>query len=401
MPFSAGRELVQASRTAIPDLASSPCPTFDFPDLTEPSSFSDAVTTKTLSSARTDDEADFVPSRLFPNRSLGILLKYCFDELEIYYPCIDRVDFYQRLSLLFGQHCLYEGQSTLIPRKPEYLALAALVCSMVTIATYLDGPHESDQNIDGRDNHAAAAWEWHLESRRLLDAYAWDNDPSPDTICLKVFEVFYYTMTEQNREMSMAKTVAVELAFALHLNNEACWHQMTHREREYRRLLWWLIYVLDRRISIRTKHPYLIHDSEVFVGDFTAQSRMHYLANDPFQFQRTPPDLHFDVYQWPLPSNPNEDWFVYWQFNVRCAKIAERVWDHCYSLRMGGAVDVNDLDALLFKLERSLPPTLMWNSSVLLDLVQAGKTDRYLRLRLIIFEVCLVTLELPGGNKKD
>lgn len=396
MPSSAGRELVQASRTGISDFTSSSCSNFDYPDTAVSSSFSDVVTTKTLSSAGPDDEADFVRSRLFPNRSLGILLKYCFDELEIYYPCIDRVDFYQRLSVLFGQHCLYKGKSTLIPRKPEYLALAALACSMVTIATYLDGPPESDRNIDSRDTYAAAAWEWHLESRRLLEAYAWENHASPDTICIHVFEVLYYTMTERCGAMSIAKTIAVELAFALQLNNEASWPQMTHREREYRRLLWWLIYVLDRRISIRTKHPYLIRNSDVFVGEFTAQSRMHYLADGPFQFQRTPPDMQFDMCRWPLPSNPNEDWFMYWQFNVRCAKIAERVWDHCYSLRMEGAVDVNELDALLFKLESSLPPTLLWNSGVLLDLIQEGKTDRYLRLRLIIFEVYLGKITAVG-----
>ena len=67
-----------------------------------------------------------------------------------------------------------------------------------------------------------------------------------------LLETIFNTMLEKNSAMSVSKAVAVELAFALELNNETAWADLTQREREYRRLLWWTVYIIDRRISIRT-----------------------------------------------------------------------------------------------------------------------------------------------------
>jgi hypothetical protein len=349
-----------------------------------------------------DATCDVVPSRLQSNETLGFLLKYFFDELEVYYPCIDRADFYQRLSTLFDRHCSYQGSTTWIPKKPENLCLAALTCTILALATYLSGGSASNE-LQGAEDCTAAASEWHQESRKLLAEYAWDDEPSLDVLRLHILEVLYYTMLEKSRAMSMARAVAVELAFALELNNEAAWGQLTYRQTEYRRMLWWMVYIIDRRISIRTDRPYLINDTEFAVKDFTSQSRMCYLSHPLFDLGYNPSDATFGVHQWPQPSEPTGDWFAYLQFNTRWSRIATRVWDNCCSLGTARSVDVEGisaLDVLLVNLESSLAPILLWKQESLLDLIQAGKTDRYIRLRLIMFEVCFRDkyTRSPGGH---
>ena len=378
-------------RTSIPGSIFSSGPAFNSSDTSAPSPFSEAATAETYSPEESHSYSEYVPSRLSPDHKLGFLLKYCFDELETYYPCVDRVDFYNRLSTLFTQHCSYKDNLTLVPKTAEHLALAALTCAILALATHLGGHSDQIQPPGSDDDYAAAGYEWHLESRKLLAEYAWDNEPCLDVLRLHILEVLYYTMVQKRRAMSMAKAVAVELAFALELNNEAAWNGMKTREREYRRLLWWMTYIIDRRISIRTGRPYLIHDSEFSVGMFSSQSRMCFLADDAFELEHGRADMAFKTRSWPRPSMATEDWFAYLQFNIRWSKIATRVWDNCCSLRVSNAVDLDEidtLDMLLLNLERSLPPTLLWDPNGMYNLVQAGKTDRYLRLRLIMFEVC-------------
>ncbi|KAJ9606315.1 hypothetical protein H2200_009276 [Cladophialophora chaetospira] len=389
MGFSARREIVQSLRTNVPGATLSPNPVPAFQAANEPSPVLETTTAGACSPASTSDSGHYVSSKLRPSPKLGFLLKYCFDELEIYYPCIDRADFYGRLSVLFVHDCSYGDGRTLIPKKPESLALAALTCTIVALATYLVGRSQSEDSADDEDTCGTDAWEWHLESRRLLTEHAWQNDPCLDVLRLHLLEVLFFTMVEQSQALSMAKAVAVELAFALELNNEAAWSKTTQREKEYRRLLWWMVYIIDRRISIRVGRPYLIQDSDCAVGEFTSLSRLYYLSNDTFEYGCNPADIDFGMNLWPRPSKPAEDWFAYLHFNVCWSRIAARAWDSCCSLRARQAVDldeVNAVDQLLRNLERSLPPTLLWSPNGLASMVQAGNSDRFLRLRLIIFE---------------
>ncbi len=393
---------MQALRTNVPGTALSPSSASNLPEPSDHSPVSDttAITAGTHAATSQYGNCDFVSSRLQPNRKLGSLLKFCFDELEIYYPCIDRADFYGRLSLLFNQHSSNKDGTTLIRKNPEHLALAALTCAVLALATYLGGPASNGTHTDESDCETTAE-EWHLESRRLLGEYAWEREPCLDVLRLHILEVLYFTLLEQSRSISMAKAVVVELAFTLELNNEAAWGKTTPHEEEYRRLLWWVVYIVDRQISIRTGRPYLIHDSDVAVGEFTHQSWTCYLSDHILETGSSPTENGFDVHQWPLPSMPSEDWFSYLQFNMCWSKIAARVWDNCCSFGSRRAVDLEELgtlDQLLVDLERSLPPTLLWSPSGLPELVQAGKPDRYLRLRLIIFEVCIPTRVISGHH---
>lgn len=329
-------------------------------------------------------------SRLYPNYRLGCLLQYCFDELESYYPCIDRIDFYERLSLFFVDYCSCKDRSTLIPEQPEHLVLAALTCQMLAIATYIGGNPEPNQERIIDDPYMEESWQWYVEGRRLLAHSRWQEKPTLDVLRLHILEVVYGSMLERKKAMSNAISVAVGLAFVLQLHNEELWGCYTPREKEYRRLLWWTVYGLDRRMAFRIGRPYLIRDSEFAVAEFTTVSWNCYLFDSiavitPENETRTIP------LQWPQPSRATENWFKFLQFHIQWSKMATMVWDSLCSLRRPKSADlhaVNVTDALISNLRMTLPITLQWDPNGLPSLVYPGEMDRSLRLRLIVFEAC-------------
>jgi hypothetical protein len=359
----------------------------DFITLGEP-------TSRELPPPERSSSGDTIVSRLYPNYKLGCLLKYCFDELEFYYPCIDRIDFYDRLSVLFVDYCSCKNGSTLIPKEPEHLALAALACQMLAIATYIGGDLKPNQPQVVDDPYAEASWKWYLEGRRLLAQSLWQDKPNLDILRLHVLEVVYDAMLEKPKAMSNVVAVVVDLAFVLELHNEELWGACTPREKEYRRLLWWTVYVLDRRIAFRIGRPYLIRDSEWAVAEFTTLSWECYFLHTASETETSGIPLH-----WPHPSTVTENWFKYLQFNIQWSKIATKAWDDFCSLHRPKSTGLNTIDvtdALIINLRINLPLSLQWDPNGLPSLVEPGEMDRSLRLRLIVFEVCIYCITAPS-----
>ncbi|KAF9885370.1 hypothetical protein FE257_012987 [Aspergillus nanangensis] len=317
-------------------------------------------------------------SRLHAEPKLGLLLKCGFDELEFFYPCIDRTDFYNRLSkILPRSNVIYEGGTCEIPQA-EYRALAAMVCRLLSIAVFLGAGADSHEQGDG--HYLKASWSWHLECQKLLsDSSAYDC-PSFDIIRAYLLEVSYMTMVQRRRDASKAIAIAVDLAFCMGLNNEEAWSTNTTREKEHLRLLWWTVFHLDRRVGLMVHRPYLIRDADFAVAEMTAQSRDVYCDFSPSAGNFTEKDL---------ASPLTEDWFDYFLFSVKWSKIATQAWDKFFTLRSSKSFDSDNLeviDALLLKLKHDLPSSLTWDAKRLPLYIASGECDRAFRLQLIIFE---------------
>lgn len=341
---------------------------------------------ESISGCSTDStHSRYFSSCLFTEPKLGVLLKFWFDELEYYYPIVDRYKFYSDLNLLFSNHLSYEDGVPQVPAQREYIILAALACEMLAVATFLGAGAERNQRLQGGGYFVHASLLWHHESRRLLRSYSLDGPRDLYVVCLHVLEVIYMTMLQRRGDMSRAMVLAIDEAFATELNNEQLWTACTQREQEYRRLLWWTVYFLDRCVAFFVKRPYIIHDADYVVSCFMEQSLDTYLS-DPLLL--TPVNL---PHLWQLPSNLTEDWFVYLQFNVRWSKIATRVWDSFFSLRGCKHTKSDEfelIEALLTKLSCDLPSSLRWNTQKTPTLISPGSQDMSLRLQMIIFEVC-------------
>ncbi len=353
------------------------------------------VETSLSRNCRTDEEVSTVPftiSILYPGSKLGLLLKYWFDELEMFFPCIDRKDFYVRLFALFGESRTYEDKSSHIPLRPDKLSLAALTCGMAAIATYMGGAASLHESLHGDDYYAGASMEWNQESRRLLAQIpSWREHPDLDILRLHLLEVVYLTVLENKGEMSMAMAVAVDIAYSLKINNERLWACRDAREREYLRLVWWTVYYMDRVAALKVGRPILIRQSNFAVESFSPASRRHYLDNGANLAPSDPTVEGVPAYlRWPLPSRLPDEWLGYLSFMVQWSEIVTSIWDDDFDVRASNrptSLTVAKADVLLMKLQCSLPFNLLWDSSQLPSRIQSHKMDCTLRLRWVIFLV--------------
>lgn len=336
-------------------------------------------------------QAEYVVSRLYPDRELGILLKYWFDELEIFYPCVDRVDFYERLSSFFIEHCTCENGMTRIPKEPRHIYLAALTCGMASLATYLGAGTKPNHRFQEDDYYLKTSMSWYSESRKLLGCIPQSaQEPNIDLLRLQIVEVLHMTIHEDKGGMSKAMVLAIDLAFALRLNDESAWNSFPPKAKEFHRLVWWTVYHFDRRVALKVCRPILIHDADFVVGGFTVESRDIYI-NDHFSTsqmdQETEPRTL--LLQWAPPSARTQDWFDYLLFFSKWDELVTQIWDTCFSLRALKQPDIAKLaisDQLLTKLHSNLPPGLMWDPKQLPNQMQLGDVDRSFRLRLLVFE---------------
>jgi hypothetical protein len=194
-------------------------------------------------------------------------------------------------------------------------------------------------------------------------------------------------MLQRKGDMSRAIAVTVDYAFAMNLNNEDAWTGCALREQEHRRLLWWTIYFLDRRIALLLKRPLLIRDADFIVAGFTDQSRRTFLSRTSLHLTTGSSD---EQRPWKPPLPPTQDWYDYLEFNIRWSKIATRIWDAFFSLRGSRSIEVEQvelIDALLVKLQTGLPPRLRWDVKNLPGLLRQGTEDKHFRLQIVVFEV--------------
>lgn len=328
-------------------------------------------------------------SRLCPNQKMSSLLRCWFDELETYYPCIDRVDFYHRLSDLFVAHCeCYDG-TTRIPKQPQHIYLAALACGMMSLAAYFGDNLEPSQQHHEDEQCVAVSVSWYLESRKLLECIQQSPyEPNLDLLRLQIVYVLYMTIHADPHGMCRSMTVAVDLAFALKLNDESTWISLSAREKEYRRLIWWTVYNMDRRVAIRFGRSILIHNTSFDVDDFSSDSQAIYENSNPAS--STAANNQSLNLQWEAPSALSSEWFDYLLFVTRWSKLVSQVWDKVLSLkalRQPDSAMLAEADERLIQLQQNLPNTLFWNSKQLPHSIGQGRLDRMLRLQLISFEM--------------
>ena len=334
---------------------------------------------------------EYVTSKLCPSQQLDTTLLHCFEELELFYPCIDRRDFYNRLSDLFLLHSTCQGKSTRIPVLAEHLTLAALTCMLLAIGTYLGsgGPSDSNRLSPKDDYFRQASLLWYAESTMLLSKFDCSEHPNMDLLRFQMLEVVYMTMLDRKGGVSRSLALAVDLAYSLRLNNEQTWSSYTIREREYRRLLWWTLCYMDRRVALSFHRPLLLRHSNFDVGDFTELSFEQYMQDGVFDTDRNPSGLGIVRLSWHLPSMPPENYCDWLLFSMRWSKVVAQVWDTTLSFKatQTAANSIKTADALLIEIEKTLPLSLRWNAEDLPSSIMPGDMDRACRFKVIVFEV--------------
>lgn len=335
------------------------------------------------------NEIGYILSELSPKRQLGSTLKYCFDELEVFYPCIDRVDFYQRLSALFLFHCTCEGRFTKIPLEARHTSLAALTCMLLAAGTYLGGASNAEQNVDSDDNLLQEAMAWHAESRKLLSTFSRIEQPDLDVLRYHLLEVIFMTMLGRRGSASQSRTIAVELAYSLGLNDDRTWAIYTPRAQEYRRLAWWTLYFLDRRVALVYNRPIMIRTADFVVGDFTPFSIEQY-TNDASSdasllLQSTGLQLN-----WDRPARLPQDFSGWLIFCLRWSKTVTAVWNKIFAVNASQSEmlqAIEGVDALLEACQQDSSLVFECTSDGLPNSIPPGEMERACRRKVLVVEV--------------
>lgn len=333
----------------------------------------------------------YVTSKLFPNQQLGTTLLLCFEELELFYPCVDRVDFYNRLTNLFLLKSTCQGKSSRLPKDAEHLSLAALTCMLLAIGTYLgaSGPSNSEPLSSPEDCFREASLLWYAESVMLLSKFESSEHPNMDLLRYHILEIIYMTMLDRKGGMSRSLALAVDLAYSLGVHDEQRWSLYTTREKEYRRLLWWTLVYMDRRIALSFQRPLLLRLADFHVGDFTEISFGQYMQDGISDDDQQPSGMGIVRLSLPLPSKPPSNYSDWLLFIMRWCKVVAQVWDVTMSLNdtQAAADSIETADTSLTEIQKALPVSLRWNTGYLPNSIKAGEMDRACRFKVIVFEV--------------
>ncbi|PYH67057.1 fungal specific transcription factor domain-containing protein [Aspergillus vadensis CBS 113365] len=175
----------------------------------------------------------------------------------------------------------------------------------------------------------------------------------------------YLMQSELLHDASQAVSTATQLAMRARLNEEGAWEVSDEQDVRNRKELWWTIYFLDRKISQRTGSPYLIHDTEVAVSDFS------------------------------LSSTAGTD--RYMQALVDLGKLWSLIWDTFFAAAASKPMDwkeIEVMDTRILVVQRDLPSVLAWETDLLDQLYLAEREPEPLVSRRLAIFIRLNLLRL-------
>ncbi|KAJ5806706.1 hypothetical protein N7474_010298 [Penicillium riverlandense] len=272
---------------------------------------------------------------------LTALLEVYFRDLDSFFPFLDR-DATENRLLFAVERLGYSECQNIIDVDSDTHSTIALLCSMVAIAECFNPELTQGEDV-----------------RPAVDL---------DIIRYHALSAEYLMQSELLHLAAQAISQATRLAMLVKLNDEATWKGLTNRERDDRRLLWWIIYFLDRKIAQRVGAPYFIRDTEVAVSDFqiiTTKSNESRL-----------PSTKISTYR-------------YMQVLIDLAKLWTQIWDSFFAAAAPKPVDWKDIEIMDTRIrivQQELPGHLTWETESLdpVYLFQ-GESEPHIRRRLSVY----------------
>ena len=292
-----------------------------------------------------------------------------------FFPCSNRGQFQQDL-LQWLPAAGYGPGRTVVRVTPTFTPLALNLCIILAVAEFVDpqrgsrmSDHPIDQSIPGKL--------WHDTSLKLLDRFSPAFDQEVEIVRFHVLEAMYLTYTEQLRQASKVIAVAVQLAVRAGLHDQSSWTDLTPKMADSRRILFWSLYYLDRRISEKCGQPYLLRNEEVYVAEIVT------------------PAVHGHL----LPINGDGESVAfntamrhYVQHLIDWGHLWTDVWDTLFSLRVRKFVDdmsyVKSTNGQIERMLANLPPELQWRP----ERLKSGtgiEDERQARLPLLTYSVSI------------
>lgn len=170
------------------------------------------------------------------------------------YPILDELEFKKYYRSLWATP---DGK-----RKPSALAdIVIAVCMQHGMAQLpsVERGSSATSTADVRGTDAANAGRWYYRRCQTLLSAELESPVISTLQCHILCSIYLCSASFQNMAIS-ACGLAVQTAYMLGLHLEPP-QSMPRRERETRKRLWWTLYVLDTKMSMRLGRPFLLHDS--------------------------------------------------------------------------------------------------------------------------------------------
>lgn len=256
---------------------------------------------------------------------------------------------------------------------------------MAAIGVYIGG---GSQNREADEDYIKCSQEWFCESQRLFQILEpLTEQPDLDLLRLHLLHILYMTILQRRGELPKAMSAAVDVAFALGLNDEFSWGHLATREREHRRLLWWTLCFMDCRLALANTRRTKIQHSDFAVSLPNAMALD--LFTDPIEHREF--DSEAALQDWPRPSNRTQVWLDYVCFCAQWTQLILVSWEKVFSLKARRGLQnpqlLAEAEISLLHLRKSIPASLLWDVFALPGSLGLGDQDRTFRLKLIVHEV--------------
>lgn len=289
---------------------------------------------------------------------LKMLLNVYFRDVDSYFPFIERERTEAHILQALTRIGYAEHQHIVDVDFHSHSAIA-LLCSMIAVAECFCTT--SDQRTDD----VRPGWSIFVWGRKVLQYCSSPNYVDLDIIRYHALSAEYLMQSEMLQAASQVISNAAQLAMLVRLNDQRAWRkQLSEQEIHDRKMLWWVVYFLDRKIAQRIGGPYCIRDNEVAVSEFSFE----------------------------LPcSSPRACTENYIQALVNLAKLWTQIWDTFFATAAPKPADgreIEVMDTRILVAQRELPSELTWSTELLDNVyMPQGETEPQVRRRLSIFIV--------------
>jgi len=303
---------------------------------------------------------------------LRYLVSMYFDHMNPFIPCVGCDEFKARLSVILAAQSV--GDDNLrVQVTPETRSFLMLMCVILATATYLDPASHPGES------RTLPGWRYLLMAEEISgkDHYLRSLDIDLDLVRYHIVKSMYMAHIEGLTAAYRAIGTAVQIACSIGLNDESTWKDMSQSQKIERRLLWWTLFYVDRRVAQKCWKPYLIRENEVNVEE---------LENSDTIIMEQAFAIELDVHDGTLLATRR-----YLHAAAQWARLWAAIWDAMFSARaLKGekrSEEIEILDARLLHAQRKTDESLQWETRLLPTYIAAGESEARMRSRLVAWLV--------------
>lgn len=306
---------------------------------------------------------------------LESLLQIFWDQHNAFFPCINRGEFHTAVSQWLSASAYGPGNAV-VHVLPAVMPLAANLCMVLAVAEFVD-PQRAAKVSDVIVDEPPPGDMWHDKGRALVRRCIPSMDQEIEIVRFHVLEGMYLIYMERLRQASMAIGNAVQLAIRAELHDQSLWSGLSTAKAASRRILFWCLYYLDRRISEKCGQPYLLRNEEIDMAEIVTAG-----VHDS--------TLHINGGSESVSFNSALCHYV--QHLIDWAHLWTDIWDTMFSVRARKLVGDTSLYAKSIggRIDRMLanvPKELQWRLEHLKSGLRPVEDERQARLPLLGFTV--------------